>query len=70
MLKKIARTALQVTRQWLAEEEALESNDYGTPPFGYADLHKVFEIFAREGGGAQRPDYAWGALQGINLECV
>jgi hypothetical protein len=70
MVKKILRAALRLTKQWLAEQQTDESTDYGSPPYGYAGLNRLFANFLAQNSGLQRPDYAWGAFQGVNLAKV
>ncbi|MGH9895894.1 MAG: hypothetical protein ACREA0_28695, partial [bacterium] len=70
MLKKAVRGALRVTRRWLAEEDTSEHIDYGAPPFSYRHLNLMLRRVARQRGGIDRPDYAWGVLQGLNLAKV
>ena len=72
ILKRVVRAALRSTKKWLAEAETetVETNDYGDPPFGYSDLNRVLIKIAGQKAGIDRPDYAWGALQGINLAKV
>jgi hypothetical protein len=70
MLKKVVRTMLRLTREWLAEEKLVKCNNYGSPPFGYTDLNNLFENLAGKNGSLRRPYYAWGALQGVNLARV
>ena len=65
--------SVRFTRRWLAEleeEEVIEGHDYGAPPFCYRDLNSLLRRTALEKGGLERPDYAWGALQGLNLAKV
>jgi hypothetical protein len=67
MLKKVVRAASRITKKWLAEEENVESNNYGSPPFGYTELNRLLPKIAGPNLYIDRPDYAWGALQGVNL---
>jgi hypothetical protein len=69
MLKGAIRGALRITSKWLAEEEPAANNHYGTPPFGYSELNRLLPTIAAQ-NSIQRSDYAWGALQGINLAKV
>jgi hypothetical protein len=70
MLKKAARRALRLARNWLAEEEVVEDINYGAPPFCYRELNCLLRRTALEKGGLERPDYAWAGLQGLNLAKV
>jgi hypothetical protein len=70
MLKRAVRAALRSTRSWLAEEEAVETNNWGAPPFGYGTLNRLLGSIAGPNDEIDRPYYAWGALQGINLAKV
>jgi hypothetical protein len=70
MLKRAVRAALRITSKWLAEQEPAANNNYGTPPFGYSDLNRLLPKIAGQNQGIDRLDYAWGALQGINLAKV
>jgi hypothetical protein len=69
MLKRVIRAALRRSSKWLAEEEPAANNNYGTPPFGYRELNRLLPKIAAQ-NSIQRLDYAWGALQGINLAKV
>jgi hypothetical protein len=54
----------------LEEEEVIENHNYGHPPFCYRDLNSLLRTIALQKGGLERPDYAWGALQSLNLAKV
>ncbi len=70
MLKKAVRAAIRKVRRWLEEEEVVQNDNYGAPPFCYADLNVLSKKINDQNGGLQRPDYAWGALQSVNLAKV
>jgi hypothetical protein len=70
MLKKTMRAAIRKVRRWLEEEEVVENDNHGAPPFCYADLNILSKKINDQNGGLQRPDYAWGALQSVNLAKV
>jgi hypothetical protein len=68
IFKNAARTVIRLVRAWLAEEVSVVENsyDYGDPPFSYEGANRYFDKIVKQGGG-QRPNYLWGALQGVNL---
>jgi hypothetical protein len=70
MVKRALRRALRITSKWLAEEEPAVNNNYGTPPFGYSELNRLLPKIASQNRDIDRPDYVWGALQGMNLAKV
>lgn len=71
MIKQAARTAIRLARQWLAEEEVVETDNYayGGPPFLYEDGNHYFKKIVKE-QRLRRPHFVWGALQGVNLAKV
>lgn len=66
--KRTMKAALGLTRK-LFTKETVETNSYGTPPFGYTELNRLLPTIAPQ-NSIQRSDYAWGALHGINLAKV
>jgi hypothetical protein len=73
MLQKFSRRVLRIARRWITEQSSVEKkndDNYGSPPFGYADLNNLFANFVMQSGRLPRPDYAWGAFQSINLAKV
>jgi len=71
MIKRAARAAIRLAREWLADEQVVENNNYnyGSPPFLYEDANYCFKKIVKE-RNLRRPHFVWGALQGVNLAKV
>jgi len=64
------QAALRLTRKWLTKKRTVETKNHGAPPFGYTELNRLLPKIAGQNRDIDRPDYAWGALQGMNLAKV
>src|SRR5262245_60941516 len=71
--QKVSSTVRRIARRWITEQSSVDKkndDNSGSPPFGYADLNKLFANFVMQNGRLPRPDYTWGAFQSINLAKV
>jgi len=68
ILRRGLRAAVKIVRGWLAEPEAAveENSQPGNPPYTYEQTNQLFKTLAAQNDYG-RPQYLWGALQGINL---
>ena len=67
--KRPVRAAIRFARAWLAEKEVEPEIDCGSPPFSFDNANCFFKKLVRQ-RKLRRPNYLWGALQGMNLAKV